>query len=72
MEWKHIVVKPLKVKKHGRLEQSLFRYGMDYLTDTLLHGLQNATNSLWLLALFLWPPNRITLPDEMAIINTDS
>ena len=24
-EWKHKVIKPLQVKKHGRLEQSLFR-----------------------------------------------
>ncbi len=31
-EWKHQSVKPLKTKKHERLEQSLFHYVMDYLT----------------------------------------
>jgi hypothetical protein len=25
-EWKHQVIKPLKIKKHGRPEQSLFRW----------------------------------------------
>ncbi len=33
-EWKNKVVKPLEVKKHGRLEHSLFRYGLNHLIDT--------------------------------------
>jgi hypothetical protein len=45
-EWKQAQVKPLKVKKHGRLEQSLFRYGLDVLTDTLLHQGQDAHEAL--------------------------
>lgn len=71
-EWKHKVVKPLKVKTHGRLEQSLFRYGLDHLIDTLLQGLHNTSDSLRLLALFLWPPNTITVVEGRVIINTDS
>ena len=35
-EWKHKVVKPLKIKNHGRPEKSLFRYGLDYLADQLI------------------------------------
>ncbi|HPE62372.1 MAG TPA: hypothetical protein PLB10_18745 [Thiolinea sp.] len=62
-EWKHKVVKPLKIKKHGRPEQSLFRYGLGYLSDILLHGLRDACDSIRLLVLFLWPPNKITLVD---------
>jgi len=62
----------LKVKKHGRPEQSLFRYGLDHLTDTLLQGLQSTMDSLRLLALFLWPPDTITVVEGRVIINTDS
>jgi hypothetical protein len=58
-EWQHRVVKPLKIKKHGRYEQSLFRYGLDYLTNTLLHGIQNINNVFWMLVLFLCPPDMI-------------
>ena len=42
--------RPLKVKKHGRLSKSIFRYGLDYLrsllidldlrADDFLHSLQ--------------------------------
>jgi len=34
--------KPIKIKKHGRLEKSLFRYGLDYLNNILacIDGLQ--------------------------------
>jgi len=70
-EWKHKVVKPLKVKKHGRPEHSLFRYGLDHLTDTLLQGLHYTSDSLRLLMLFLWPPNTITVVEGSVIINTD-
>jgi hypothetical protein len=55
-EWKHQVLTPLKTKKHGRPEHSLFRYGLDYLTDSLLHGLHGLKESFRLLALFLAPP----------------
>jgi hypothetical protein len=58
-EWQHRVVKPLKIKKHGRYQQSLFRYGLDYLTNTLLHGIQKVKNVFWLLVLFLCPPDMI-------------
>lgn len=58
-EWKHKVIKPLKTKTHGRLEQSLFRYGLDYLTNSLLHGLHKAENRFKLWVLFLCPPDMI-------------
>ena len=70
-EWKHQAIKPLKIKKHGRPEQSLFRYGLDYLTDCLLHGLHNVENRLRLWMLFLCPPNMIVVdsnnPDIFAL-----
>ena len=33
-EWRH-EHRPIKIKKHGRPEVSLFRYGLDYLVDLL-------------------------------------
>jgi hypothetical protein len=33
-EWRH-ECRPIKIKKHGRAEVSLFRYGLDYLVDVL-------------------------------------
>ena len=35
-EWRH-EVKPIKLKKHGRPTQSIFRYGLDYLRGCLFH-----------------------------------
>lgn len=40
-EWKHQVVRPLKTKKQGGKEQSLFRYGLDYLAHSLLDTPEN-------------------------------
>ena len=36
-EWRH-EHKPIKIKKHGRPEISLFRYGLDYLVDLLANS----------------------------------
>lgn len=58
-EWKHTFVKPLRPKKHGHPEQSLFCYGLDHLTDHLLHDFRAAAENLRLWMLFLWPPNLI-------------
>lgn len=33
-EWLH-VLKPIKIKSHGRPEVSIFRYGLDYIADIL-------------------------------------
>ncbi len=41
-EWRH-EEKPLRIKKHGRKAQSLFRYGLDYLRDILLN--QNCSHN---------------------------
>ncbi|MDT1351288.1 IS4 family transposase, partial [Escherichia coli] len=30
-EWQHNQKKAIKIKKHGRLSMSLFRYGLDYV-----------------------------------------
>ncbi|NOS73697.1 MAG: IS4 family transposase [Methyloglobulus sp.] len=35
-EWRHEAVKPIKVKKHQRLANSFFKYGLDWLRDHLL------------------------------------
>jgi hypothetical protein len=35
-EWQHENVKPIKVKKHQRLANSIFRAGLDLLRDSLL------------------------------------
>lgn len=65
-EWKHKAIKPLKIKKHGRPEQSLFRYGLDYLTDKLLHGIEETAEILKLLLLFLCPPDMIEVDKSNA------
>jgi len=58
-EWKHQAVKPLKTKKHGRLECSLFRYGLDELTNHLLRTVKTAEDNLRFWILFLCPPDMI-------------
>jgi hypothetical protein len=63
-EWKHKAIKPLKTKQHGRPEQSLFRYGLDYLTDALLHGIVDTVDQIRLLVLFLWPPEKIMVDEQ--------
>ncbi|KCW21949.1 acyl-CoA dehydrogenase, C-terminal domain protein, partial [Acinetobacter baumannii 1032359] len=38
-EWQHDQKKAIKIKKHGRLSMSLFRYGLDYVQMAIqLHG----------------------------------
>jgi hypothetical protein len=70
-EWKNLAAKPLKTKKHGRPEQSLFRYGLDHLTDSLFKGVHKtqARPRLWML--FLCPPGMIVVdaqnPDRIAL-----
>ena len=50
--WTHIIgewialTKPLKVKTHGRMEKSLFRYGLDHLQYVLLNIQQQAQEFL--------------------------
>ena len=56
--WAHLVgewiakTQPLKIKKHGRKEQSLFRYGLDHLQYVLLNiqdQIQQFFQCIWLL-----------------------
>ena len=35
-EWQHDRKKAIKIKKHGRLSVSLFRYGLDYVQMAIL------------------------------------
>ena len=65
-EWQHKVIKPLVIKKHGRLEKSFFRYGLDYLTDCLLHHQADIECSLRLLFLFFLTPDKIRPNDKMS------
>ena len=37
-DWRHENQKPIKVKKHGRLAISYFRYGLDWIQQALLAG----------------------------------
>ncbi|WP_296839273.1 IS4 family transposase [Thiofilum sp.] len=62
-EWKEKAVKPLKTKKHGRKEQSVFRYGLDYLTDLLNGRVREKVDRLRLLLLFLCPPQFMAIED---------
>lgn len=48
-EWRH-EQKPVKIKKHGRKSQSLFRYGLDYLSDVFMN--KRSANQLCIPALF--------------------
>jgi len=34
-EWQHEIT-PIKIKKHGRSAISLFRYGLDYITNAIM------------------------------------
>ena len=65
-EWQHKVIKPLVVKKHGRLEKSFFRYGLDYLTDCLLHHQADIVRSLRLLLLFLLTPDEVNKHNKIS------
>ena len=67
-EWKHRFIRPLTIKKHGRPEQSLFRYGLDVLTNSLLHGFRRTEDAIRLWVLFLWPPDLITTQDGRVIL----
>ena len=65
--WAHLVgewiaqTQPLKIKKHGRKEQSLFRYGLDHLQYVLLNiqdHIQQFFKCIWL---FLDPLLKTTI-----------
>ena len=63
-EWKHQVVKPLKIKKHGRLEKSWFRYGLDELADHLSAPFISPLQACRMLLLFLCPPGWIDVDEQ--------
>ena len=39
----HLNIKPITIKKHGRKAKTIFKYGLDYIANTLLNAL-NQTN----------------------------
>ena len=53
-EWRNEQT-PLRPKKHGRYEQSFFRYGLDYLTDQLHHWVDGAQDVIRAVLLLLFP-----------------
>lgn len=59
-EWRCENEKQIKLKKHGRKEKSIFRYGLD-LIHTALAGLANAVRPIMRLIKLLRPP-----PDNLA------
>ena len=62
-EWKEKAIKPLKVKTHGRKQQSVFRYGLDYLTDLLTGKILGKVDSVRLLILLICPPQFMVVED---------
>ena len=69
-EWKDKCIKPLKTKKHGRKEKSLFRYGLDYVGDILLANKKiHAVEVVRLLSLFLHPPQSITYEEGITVFD---
>lgn len=45
-EWQHEEVKPIAIKKHGRLAKSIFRLGMELIVEALFASLKPASISL--------------------------
>jgi len=62
-EWKQKSVRPIKLKTHGRLERSIFRYGLDYLAEKLIQGFNDAEEVLWSFIVVLYPPFLIVKRD---------
>jgi len=60
-EWRAAAVKPLRIKNHGRPEKSLFRYGLDYLSDKLMQPVMEAQETARLLSILLCPPHWIVV-----------
>jgi hypothetical protein len=50
-QWYNENIKPITVKKHGRLERSVFRYGLDILQDTLFSNTKIKSNLTFILKL---------------------
>lgn len=68
-EWQHKRVKPLVIKKHGRLEKNFFRYGLDYLTESLLHYQTDSLRHLRLLLLLFLTPNEISPSNKKRLLS---
>lgn len=63
-EWQH-EIKPIKIKKHGRLAVSLFRYGLDYLIEAISKVFHQSN-------LFENCLTRITLPQPWQVFSLSS
>ena len=70
-EWKHSAIKSLRIKKHGRLEKSLFRYGLDYLADKLFDGVIDSLEASRLLLLLFCPFDWLVFESEGQKVTND-
>lgn len=60
-EWRN-EQKAIKIKKHGRKEVSVFRYGLDFLRDVALNATQNTLDLIGQVIAFLSidaPPEKV-------------
>jgi hypothetical protein len=62
-EWKHQVIKPLKIKNMDDQSKACFA-GLGYLTHSLLQGLRKMEDKFRLLLLFIWPPEMVTVDEQ--------
>jgi hypothetical protein len=65
-QWRHDQT-PIKIKKHGRKEKSLFRYGLDCLREVLLNLPKRSFEFKKIIRLLL---NAITIPYNTNTLET--
>jgi Transposase DDE domain len=66
-DWKHDCVLPIKVKKHRRRAQSIFRYGLDYIRAELFNVFSRSLKQLRKLFSLLAPTPPPALPTEVLL-----
>ncbi|VAW23363.1 hypothetical protein MNBD_ALPHA11-497 [hydrothermal vent metagenome] len=63
-DWRH-TQKPIKIKKHGRLAISYFRYGLDWIRQALLAGQNRQEQLAQSISILLEAlPNTLSLPSD--------
>jgi transposase len=63
-EWRCKNEQQIKLKKHGRLEKSIFRYGLDLLQNALAKLVQSMEPIMNLIDLLTHPPNTDSLGQQ--------